>query len=48
MICFFLIYERYNFLGLRDTSRKPEIIEMGVFGFFHKQIEKLWDQIEAE
>ena len=31
-----------------DTSQSPEIMEMRVFGFSHKQIEKLQVQIEAE
>ena len=31
-----------------DTSRNLEIIEMKVFGFFYKQIEKLLVQNEAE
>ena len=32
----------------RDTSQNPEIIEMRGVGFSHKQIEKLWNQNEAE
>ena len=34
--------------GGLDTSENPEIIELRSFGFSHKQIEKLLDQIEAE
>ena len=34
--------------GLGDTSENPEIIEMKVFGFSHKQIEKLLVLNEAE
>ena len=36
-------------LGLRDTFRIPESIDMRVvFGFSHKQVEKILDRIEAE
>ena len=34
--------------GLRDTSQSPEIMNMRVLGFSHKQIEKLLDRNEAE
>ena len=29
------------FVDLGDTSKKPEIMQMGVFGVSHKQIEKV-------
>ena len=35
-------------LGLMETSRNPEIIEMKVFGLSHNGIEKLLIQNEAE
>ena len=31
-------------MGAKDTSQNPEIMEVRVFGFSHKQIEKLSDQ----
>ena len=53
---FFLIVCRYPGVskdeiigfGSRGHVQNPEIMEMRVFGFSHKQIEQFWNQIEAE
>ena len=40
--------EKWLVLGLGDGFKNPEIIDMRVLGFSHKQIEKLLIQLGAE
>ena len=44
---FLELFEVSWVLGLKDTSKNPEIMKMRVLGFSRKQLEKLLAQNEA-